>query len=133
MLKTNKIVTAAVAAATLIGGIAAASDASAQGRYRRDRGGNTGAAVAAGVAGLALGAALANNNRGYSYGYAPGYYGGGGVGYYGGGYGGGYYDRGYYAPPRYYAPRGAYYGGPRTCMYWNYDRWGRAYQVPGRC
>jgi hypothetical protein len=119
MLNAKKIIAAGLAAATLASGFAVATDASAQSRYRRDRD-HTGAAVAAGIAGLAVGAALASNNRGYAYGYAPGYY-----------YDRGYYGRGYYAPPpRYYAPR---YYGPRTCVYWQYDRWGRAYQVRGRC
>jgi hypothetical protein len=133
MLKTNKILTAAVTAATLIGGIAAASDASAQGRYRGGRGyNNNGAAVAAGIAGLAVGAALASGNRGYYGGYGGGYYAPRAYGY---GYGPGYYNRGYYAPPpRYYGGRGYYGGGyGRSCVYWDYDRWGRAYQVRGRC
>ncbi|HKS84645.1 MAG TPA: hypothetical protein VJR71_04130 [Pseudolabrys sp.] len=48
--------------------------------------------VAAGVAGAAVGAAVANR---YGYAYDNGYY--GGAGYYGAGhYGGGYYDGGYY-------------------------------------
>ncbi|OYX31372.1 MAG: hypothetical protein B7Y99_10315 [Caulobacterales bacterium 32-69-10] len=139
MIKTNKILVAAVAAVTLAGGIAAASDASAQGRYRRG-GGNTGAAVAAGIAGLAVGAALASN-RGYGYGYGPGFNGG----YYGPGpvYGG-FYGRPIYGPPArfvgpgYYGGRG-YYGGVygrgvgRACVFWDYDRWGRPFQVRGRC
>jgi hypothetical protein len=87
----RKLMTAAMAAITLGGAIAAtAAPAEAQPRhyYRYDRGHDrTGAAVAAGVAGLAIGAALAgsNHNRGY---YNNGYYGGGGYAY----------DRGYYAP-----------------------------------
>ena len=68
MLKKNKALTAALAAATLVGGVAAASDAAAQGRYRRHD--NTGAVVAAGIAGLALGAALSSGGRSY---YAPNY------------------------------------------------------------
>lgn len=35
--------------------------------------GNGGAAIAAGIAGLAIGAALADNHRGYDYGYGYGY------------------------------------------------------------
>lgn len=75
-----------------------AAPAEAQYRYRHhNRGGDvaTGALIG-GVAGLALGAAIASNNRG-------GYY------------DRGYYDRGYYdgpryrhAPRRYYNPRRAY-------------------------
>ena len=62
------------------------------GGYRH--GGHAGTAIVAGVAGLALGAALADGPR---YG---GYYGGPPRAYgYGGGYGGGYYEpRPYYAP-----------------------------------
>jgi hypothetical protein len=123
MLKTKKILTAAIAAATLAGGIAAAGEASAQSRYRRDRD-HTGAAITAGIAGLALGAALSSGGGYYDRGY----------------YGRGYYDRGYYgrpyyAPPRYYGGRGYYgpRGYARTCYHWRYDRWGRAFQVPGRC
>ena len=79
----NKILTGALAAATL-GGVVlgGASTASA----REWHGGNGGAAVAAGIAGLAIGAALASNNHGYYGGYyapAPAY----GYGY---GYGYGY-------------------------------------------
>jgi hypothetical protein len=54
--------------------------------YRGHRGNDAaGAAIIAGVAGLALGAALSNNHSSYGY-YDRGYY---GRGY----YGGGYYDR----------------------------------------
>ena len=89
----RKALTAALAAITLGGAVCAtAAPADARphggyyhggyygGHYRHDNGG---AAVAAGVVGLALGAALASNSHGY-------------------------YDRGYYAPG-YYAP--SYYGG----------------------
>lgn len=97
----RKALTAAMAAITL-GGAVAATAAPAEARphggggyyhggyygggggyYRHDNGG---AAVAAGVVGLALGAALASNSHSYyDRGYAPGYY---APGYYG--YGGGY-------------------------------------------
>jgi hypothetical protein len=89
----RKALTAAMAAITLGGAVCAtAAPAEARphggyyhggyygGHYRHDNGG---AAVAAGVVGLALGAALASNSHSY-------------------------YDRGYYAPG-YYAP--SYYGG----------------------
>ena len=118
----RKPITAALAALTLAGGLTAATTADAQSRYRRDR--DSGAAVAAGIAGLALGAALGRRGTTtYSYGY-PSYS-------YGYGYADPYYG-GYYAPPRYRAPPPRYYT-PRVCTYWRYDRWGRAYQVQGRC
>jgi hypothetical protein len=136
MPKIKKIMTAAVAAITLAGGLAAASDASAQRRHY-DRRDHTGTAIAAGIAGLALGAALSGGGNRY-YGSNYGYYGPGysysysyAQPYYGRPYyGGSYYDRRYYDRDR----RG-YYGRPyaRACTYWQYDRWGRAYQVRGRC
>jgi hypothetical protein len=114
----RKALTAALAAITLGGAVCAtAAPAEAQhyrggyggygGHYRHDRD-NGGAALAAGVVGLALGAALASNSHGY--GYDRGDY---GHGY----YDRGYYDRGYYGRG-YYAPSYAYgYGYPayRTC------------------
>jgi len=115
----------ALAAIVLIGGSAVATAADAQSRYHR--GNHTGTAIAAGVAGLALGAALSSGAR-TSYGYSYGY--------------GGYpvYSYGYYAPPpRYYAPPPRYRAPPRShyrarvCTYWQYDRWGRPYQVQARC
>jgi hypothetical protein len=88
--KMRKALTAALAAITLGGAVCAtAAPAEAQhyrgggyhggygGHYRH--GGNGGAAVAAGVVGLALGAAIASNHNGYydrGYGYDRGYYGG---------------------------------------------------------
>jgi hypothetical protein len=102
----RKALTAAMAAITL-GGAALATAAPAQaqhhgggyhggGGYRGGYGGhygrgNGGAAVAAGVVGLALGAAIASNNHGY-------------------------YDRGYYGAPAYAYGYGPGYGyGYRTC------------------
>jgi hypothetical protein len=94
----RKVLTAALAAITL-GGAVCATAAPAEARGHYGGGGHyygghgrngAGVAVAAGVVGLALGAALAGD-RGY---YDRGY--------------GGYYDRGYY--PGYYG-----YGGYRTC------------------
>ncbi len=104
----RKVLTAALAAITL-GGAVCATAAPAEARdhdgyyggryYGGHHHNDAGVAVAAGVVGLALGAALASDHdRGY---YNRGYYGGG---Y----YDGGYYDRGYY--PGYYG-----YGGYRTC------------------
>jgi len=119
----RKALTAAMAAITLGGAVVAtAAPAEARphgyyggyygGHYRHD---NTGAAVAAGVVGLALGAALASNSHSY--------------------YDRGYYDRGYYAPG-YYAP-GYYYGGYgyRTCesTRWVWDPYiGRRVPVTSR-
>ena len=103
----KKILTGALAALTLGGTVlGGASTASARGwDHHHDNGG---AALAAGIAGLAVGAALASSN-------------------------GGYYDRGYYAPAYAYAPAPAYYQGPvyyssyRNCrVQWRWDRrWGR--------
>jgi len=95
----RKILTAAVAALTLAGGMAA-SVTSAEARpydrrHYRDR--DHGDAVVAGIAGLAIGAALASNNRDRYYDrryYNRGYY-------YGPRYDRRYYSRGYYGPPRY--------------------------------
>lgn len=101
----RKILTAAVAALTLAGGMAA-SVTSAEARpydrrYHRDN--DHGDAVVAGIAGLAIGAALASSNRDRGY-YRDRYY---DRRYYNRGYYApryydrGYYGRGYYAPPRY--------------------------------
>ncbi|MDB5428566.1 MAG: hypothetical protein JWR47_1728 [Phenylobacterium sp.] len=113
----RKLLTAAMAAITL-GGAVCATAAPAEARphgggyYGGGYGGgyyggrhhnDAGVAVAAGVVGLALGAALASNHGGYDRGYYDrGYYGGGGY------YDGGYYGGGYY--PGYYG-----YSGYRVC------------------
>ncbi len=87
----KKILTSGLAALTLAGSIAAAAPASARDwrgfyGYRHDN--DAGAAIAGGIVGLALGAALASHN---GPGYGP---------YYGGSYyGGGYYGPAYYGPP----------------------------------
>ena len=109
----RKFLTAALAALTFGGAIAASTTPAQAQRYGHGHGryygghhrDNTGAAVAAGVVGLALGAALASDSPRRYYD------------------GGGYYDRrAYYAPPR------GDYGGPydygyRTCESrdWGYD------------
>ncbi len=91
----KKALTAAVAAITLGGALAAvAAPAQAQhwrggyrgGYYGYHHHGDAGPAIAAGVLGLALGAAIASNGHGYYYDRPY--------------YGGGYYDYGYYGPPR---------------------------------
>ena len=69
-----------------------AAPAEAQSRYYRDhRGNDVGVAIAAGVVGLAVGAALASNRRGYD---DRGYYDRGH-------YDRGYYNRGHYDQGRY--------------------------------
>ncbi len=79
----------------------------AQAQYRHDRDrhhGDSGAAVAAGLAGLAVGAAIASGGRG-DYDADHGYY-------------RGYYRDGYYYGPHAYAGDYYYgngYGGPRRC------------------
>jgi hypothetical protein len=107
----RKILAATVAALTFGGAVAATAPAQARpygyyggsryyggGRYYHHHGNDAGVAVAAGVVGLALGAALANNSgRGY---YSNGYYGRpyaySNGGYYSRPYYGGYgYDGGY--------------------------------------
>ena len=86
----KKILTGALAALT-VGGVVLGGASTASAREWRHGGGNEGAAVAAGIAGLAIGAALASNDRGY---YAPAY----DSAYYGPAYGPSYgygYGRGY--------------------------------------
>lgn len=117
----RKIIAAGLAALTFLG---AATAAQADSRYRRHRDRDNGAAVAAGIAGLAIGAALASGSRDRGY-YNNGYYDRGyGRGYYDRGYGRGYYGRGYYAPRGYY-DRG-YYAAPRR---YRYARECRVYQT----
>jgi hypothetical protein len=76
----RKFLTAAVAALTLAGGgLATAQPAAAApwhgGGYWHGGGWRGGGAVAAGILGLAVGAAIASPH--YGYGYGPGYYYGG--------------------------------------------------------
>ena len=117
----RKTLSVALAALTLAGGALTASAADARdhrnynGRYyHRDRN-NDGAAIAAGIAGLAIGAALAggSHDRYYDNGYRGGYY------------RQGYYDRGYYGRPYYGPPAYAYGYGytprPRNCR--TFTRW----------
>jgi hypothetical protein len=129
----RKVFTAALAALSLAAGTAAATSADARSRYYRSNDAST--AIIAGAAGIALGTAIANRGYGrgyYGYGYRydrPRYGYGYGYGYPGPRYGYGYdrYNRGYYGPRSYRAPRA------RTCTFWQYDRWGRPYQVRGWC
>ena len=103
----KKILTGALAALTL-GGVVLGGATEASARDWDHHGGNAGAAVAAGVLGLAVGAALASG------------------------------DHGYYAPaPVYYGPAPAYYDGPVAYSYYNRcrvewrwsPRWGRYERV----
>jgi hypothetical protein len=100
----RKILTAAVAALTIAGGMAASvttAEARPYDRHRHHRGNDHGDAVVAGIAGLAIGAALAGSSRDRGY-YRGGYY-QPRHRYYRGRYD----DRRYYRSG-YYAPRYAY-------------------------
>lgn len=112
--KTSLAIAAGASALT----VAAPAEAQRWGRYRN----NDGAVVAAGVAGLAIGAlaASAARDRYYDRGYwGPGY---------------GYGPRAYYGPPRsyYYAPPPRFRGYNRGYSRWDRraDRraWRRAYR-----
>lgn len=110
---------AALGAALVASASLAAAPAEARDRYGRHRGGDDAAiAIAAGIAGLAIGAAISSNGRRDRYYdgqyYDDGYYRGG---YYGGNYynGGGYY------------PRSSYNYYPRTNGY-RYDNYDRRYR-----
>lgn len=111
----------ALAATTLAAAVPA--EAQRYGRGFRGGYGRGNGALVAGVAGLAIGAAIASNNnrfRGGYYGPGPGYY----------GPGPGYYDRGFYGPgPGFYGPgpgfydRGYYRGYQRCFVERRYDRY----------
>lgn len=124
----NKILTAAVAALTIAGSVAAvAGPAQAEpyrysNRHKSNNNNDAGIAIAAGIVGLAIGAAVASsgsNRRNSSYYYDNGYqqqgYGGAyGNSYYGNGYQQPYYSGGYNnAPYSYGQDRYAY--APRVC------------------
>lgn len=115
----RKFLTSALVALTIGGAVAAPAAAQSyygnDRHYRSHRSGSDTAAVAAfaGIAGLALGAALSSNNNGYRSrsGYSPSY----GSGYdsgsgYSSGYGSSYYGNGYTYDPRYDGYSGNYYG-----------------------
>ena len=111
----KKILTGGLAALTL-GGAVLGGAGTASARDWDHHHDNGGAALAAGIAGLAVGATLASSNHGY--------------------YDRGYYDNGYYGGG-YYAPAPAYYAGPTAYSYyrhcrvqWRWDaRWGRYERV----
>ena len=112
----RKLLTASLAALTLASTLAGATAASAQyhrdGRHDHD---NSGAAVAAGIAGLAVGAALASGDHGRYDGYRGGYY----------------YGEPRYAYSYYY---GDGYAGARHCRTRNvWDPYARAYIQQTRC
>jgi len=122
---------AALAATALTAAVPA--EAQRYGGYRHhDRRGDAGLAVAAGIAGLAVGTAIASrNDRFYGPGY--GYRGGFRGGYYGPRYNGfydrGFYDRGYYGPRRgFYGPGYGGFGG--RCFVTR--RWDPYYGAPVR-
>ena len=95
----KRTITGAMAALTL-GSAAIAGPASAGGWYGYHHDNDTGAAIAGGLVGLALGAAIASSSHPHYGGYYDG-------GYYNGGYyGGGYYGAPDYGPSYY----GGYYG-----------------------
>jgi len=113
---------AAVMAAITFAGAAGAGTAQARSyNYRHHDRDDAGVAIAAGVVGLALGAALASSSRDHGY-YERGYY----EPYYGRHYHHGGYGRGYYGYDRGYAY------GYRTCTSWQtvYDPYiGRPVQI----
>ena len=108
----RKILTAAVAALTVAGGVAAVAGPAQADPYRyynghKNNNNDAGVAIAAGVVGLAIGAALASsssNKRSSSY-----------------------YDNGYYQQP--YGGQ-SYYGGQRP---YAYDQGRYAYAPPRVC
>jgi len=139
MRKSFTALVAALVAGGAVAATAAPADARPHGGWRGGHYGgyynghrhhghdnDAGVAIAAGVVGLALGAALASgydNNHGY-YGrsYSQPYY---GSGYYSRPYGGAYYGRPYTYPSGYYRGYPDYRGGYgyRTCTSrnWVYD------------
>ena len=111
----RKIIATGLAAATLLGSLSIGGAASAQ--YRRHHDNDTGEAVAAGIAGLAVGAALAGSHPHY---YNRGYYDRDG-----------YYDNSYYGNG-YYSGYGYDYGRRcRTTTVW--DPYAYAYVRRTRC
>jgi hypothetical protein len=115
---------------TAIGAMAlATTPAEARGYYRHHHHDNTGAIVGAGIIGLALGAAIASDNRGYDGYYDSGYYNDpyyNGYAYYTPGY------NVYYYPQTYPYYEGRWYNGYRYNNGYFYDRRGyRAYDRGG--
>lgn len=111
----KKFVTGAMAAVTLAGSLAATSAQAQPYRYHRDNNNDAAAAaIVGGVVGLALGAAIAGNNKDRGRYYDNGYY---DNRYYGRSYyNQGYYNRGYAQPySRPYASGYGYGYAPRVC------------------
>lgn len=111
----RKFIATGLAALTFAGALATGADAADRRRYHRDN--DNGAAIAAGIAGLAIGAALASSSRDRGY-YRNDYY------YRDYDYDRRYYPRGYYER-RYYRPPAYGYYTPRhrrsTCR--TYSQW----------
>ena len=105
----KKLLIGALTGLTAAGALAAAAPASARDwDHNQYRGHDDGAAVAAGIAGLAVGAALASGDHGY-YAPAPVYYGGP--------------PPAYYAGPTYYSYAGRCHTQWRWSPYWRrYER-----------
>lgn len=102
----RKTIAAALAALTFTGALATAAEAHDR-NYRHRHNNKDGAAVAAGIAGLAIGAALASGGRDR--------------GYYDNSYDRGYYGRGYYNDRRYYGR--PHYGPPVRYGYYDNRRY----------
>jgi hypothetical protein len=92
-----------------------ASPAEAQSRYRYRSHDDAGTAIVAGIAGLAIGAAIAGSSRGY---YNDPYYYNNGYNSYPYYYNQGYYNQGYYGYPQYQGYYGypQYYSQPRVAI-----------------
>lgn len=109
----------ATAAALALGGVTLGAAAPAEARYYHGgyyhHHGGTGAAVAAGIIGLGVGAAIASDHGYYGRGY----------------YGPAYYGPAYYAPPP--PPPGYYYGGPPCRTDWRWDGWAHRYVRVSYC
>lgn len=117
---TNVLTKVGLGVALAATSLTVAAPAEAQRYYHRDRGSDAGTAIVAGIAGLAIGAAIAssNNDRYYDNRY----------------YDRGYNDRYYYdRAPRYnyYQPRYNYRQQCRTQRVW--DQWERRYVRVRHC
>lgn len=127
----RKLLTGAMAALTFATAVVPATGAMARDYryYRHHRHhDNDGAYLAAGIAGLAIGAALASNSGRRDYDYY------GGRRYYRESYYGGGYYRPYYGNRGYYRPYAYDYGGYQRCRTTTrWDPWEDAYIRRTRC